>query len=406
MDAPLNGSVEPGNGEAPVRRIAHIDMDAFFAACELSRYPQLRGLPMVVAGHRRHAPRPLPDGSQVFSRLREYAGRGVLTTATYEARALGVHSGMPTMKAAKLAPDAVLLPVDFELYRRHSRLFKEAVRSICPEIQDIGIDEVYADVSGLSADAVSIAARIKSAIHAATGLTCSVGIAPNKLLAKLASDMNKPDGITIITPDDLETRIWPLPARRINGIGPKAVERLTAMGIGTIGELAARDADELVARFGRAYGRWLHAVSHGIDDRPLVTHREPVSISRETTFERDLHAVRDKAELGATFTRLCEQLAEDLRRKGYAGRTIGIKLRFEDFRTVTRDLTLHTPVTDPTEIRRTAGLCLKRVDLSRRVRLLGVRVSKLERTERDEVASGRQAELGFDDGPGRRQRHG
>lgn len=393
----------PGIGrdaaETAQRRIAHIDMDAFFASCELSRYPELRGVPMVVAGHRRHAPRELPDGTREFSRLREYAGRGVLTTATYEARALGVHSGMPTMKAARLAPDAVLLPVNFELYRRYSRLFKEAVRTVAPEIQDIGIDEVYADVSGLPEDSVSIATRIKQAIRTATGLTCSVGIAPNKLLAKLSSDMDKPDGITVIAPGDLERRIWPLPARRINGIGPKAAERLAAMGIETIGELAARDVRELVARFGVTYGRWLHAASHGIDDRPLVTHREPVSVSRETTFERDLHAVRDRAELGTAFTRLCEQLAADLQRKGYAGRTVGIKLRFDDFRTVTRDTTLPAPVSGPTEIRHAAGQCLKRVDLSRRMRLLGVRVSRLEPAPREGNEVAPQAALPFDAPP-------
>ncbi|MEN9315518.1 MAG: hypothetical protein RIS35_1911 [Pseudomonadota bacterium] len=379
------------------RRIAHIDMDAFFASCELSRYPELRGRPVVVAGRGEHGPTVGPDGKRRFSVLRDYVGRGVLTTATYEARAFGVHSGMGTMKAARLAPDAVLLPVDFELYRRHSRLFKEAVRTVSAEIQDIGIDEVYADVSGLPDDSVSIATRIKAAIRAATGLSCSVGIAPNKLLAKLSSDLDKPDGITIITDDDLETRIWPLPVRRINGIGPKAGERLASMGVVTIGDLAARDLRELVARFGRAYGHWLHAASHGIDDRPLVTHSEPVSISRETTFSRDLHAVRDRAELGATFTRLCEQVAADLRRKGYVGRTVGIKLRFDDFRTVTRDATLPAPVADPAGIRLAAGQCLKRVDLSRRLRLLGVRVSKLERAARapgDEIW---QAELAFGD---------
>jgi len=264
-------------------------------------------------------------------------------------------------------------------------------------IPDIGIDEVYADLSELPEDAQTLATRIRSAIHATTGLTCSVGIAPNKLLAKLASDMNKPDGFTIIRPEDLETRIWPLPARRINGIGPKAAERLEAMGVTTIGALAARDAAELVERFGRAYGQWLHAVSHGIDDRPLVTHREPVSISRETTFERDLHAVRDKAELGAIFTRLCEQLSDDLRRKGYVGRTVGIKLRFDDFRTVTRDLTLPAPVSAADAIRRGAGQCLKRIDLSRRMRLIGVRISRLERPPPDAEAAERQAELGFDE---------
>ncbi|MFO1199541.1 MAG: DNA polymerase IV [Burkholderiaceae bacterium] len=378
------------------RRIAHIDMDAFFASCELSQYPELRGVPMVVAGHRRHAPLLLADGSREFSRLRQYAGRGVLTTATYEARALGVHSGMPTMKAAKLAPDAVLLPVNFDLYRRYSRLFKDAVRSVSPVIQDIGIDEVYADVTDLPGDSTGIAMRIKDAVRAATGLTCSVGVAPNKLLAKLSSDMNKPDGVTVITPGDVEARIWPLPARRINGIGPKAAARLSSMGIETIGDLAARDVAELVEHFGRSYGRWLNQASHGIDDRPLTTHSEPVSISRETTFERDLHAVRDRADLGAAFTRLCEQLAADLQRKGYVARTVGIKLRFDDFRTVTRDTTLPVPVAGAAEIRRTAGLCLKRVDLSRRLRLLGVRLGKLERPAGEAAVDVPQAAFTFE----------
>jgi len=378
------------------RRIAHIDMDAFFASCELSQYPELRGVPMVVAGHRRHAPLLLADGSREFSRLRQYAGRGVLTTATYEARALGVHSGMPTMKAAKLAPDAVLLPVNFDLYRRYSRLFKDAVRSVSPVIQDIGIDEVYADVTDLPGDSAGIAMRIKDAVRAATGLTCSVGVAPNKLLAKLSSDMNKPDGVTVITPGDVEARIWPLPARRINGIGPKAAARLSSMGIETIGDLAARDVAELVEHFGRSYGRWLNQASHGIDDRPLTTHSEPVSISRETTFERDLHAVRDRADLGAAFTRLCEQLAADLQRKGYVARTVGIKLRFDDFRTVTRDTTLPVPVVGAAEIRRTAGLCLKRVDLSRRLRLLGVRLGKLERPAGEAAVDVPQAAFTFE----------
>jgi len=300
------------------------------------------------------------------------------------------------MKAAKLAPDAVLLPVNFDLYRRYSRLFKDAVRSVSPVIQDIGIDEVYADVTDLPGDSAGIAMRIKDAVRAATGLTCSVGVAPNKLLAKLSSDMNKPDGATVITPGDVEARIWPLPARRINGIGPKAAARLSSMGIETIGDLAARDVAELVEHFGRSYGRWLNQASHGIDDRPLTTHSEPVSISRETTFERDLHAVRDRADLGAAFTRLCEQLAADLQRKGYVARTVGIKLRFDDFRTVTRDTTLPVPVAGAAEIRRTAGLCLKRVDLSRRLRLLGVRLGKLERPAGEAAVDVPQAAFTFE----------
>jgi DNA polymerase IV len=378
------------------RRIAHIDMDAFFASCELSQYPELRGVPMVVAGQRAHTPRVKADGTREFSVLKDYVGRGVLTTATYEARALGVHSGMPSMKAARLAPDAVLLPVNFELYRRYSRMFKDAVRSISAVIQDVGIDEVYADVTELCDDSHTIADRLKSAVRAATGLTCSVGIAPNKLLAKLSSDMQKPDGITVLTMLDLPSRIWPMQARRINGIGPKAAAKLESLGILTIGEIAARDKLWLVEHFGHSYGLWLHDSSHGLDERPLITHSEPVSMSRETTFERNLHAKRDRAELGGTFTQLCEQVAADLQRKGYAGRTIGIKLRFEDFKTVTRDVTLPEPVADAAAIRRAAGSCLKRVDLTRTLRLLGVRASGLERSDTSRPVPRQQTILDFD----------
>jgi len=361
------------------RRIAHIDMDAFFASCELSRYPELRGVPMVVAGHRQHEPRLLADGTREFSRLSQYTGRGVLTTATYEARALGLNSGMPTMKAAKLAPQAVLLPVNFELYRHHSRLFKSAVKSISEFVEDVGIDEVYADVSELDEGSRAIAERIKLAVREASGLTCSVGIAPNKLLAKLCSDLDKPDGITLVTMADLPTRIWPLPARRINGIGPKATEKLASIGITTIGELAARDKVELVEHFGRSTGLWMHEAAHGHDERPVQPNSEPVSMSRETTFDRDMNVERDRVELRRIFTALCEQLAEDLQRKGYLSRTIGIKVRFDDFKTATRDITLQTPVSDVGSIRKAAAVCLKRVDLSRRLRLLGVRASGLER---------------------------
>mgnify|MGYP006170070823 CR=1 FL=1 len=363
------------------RRIAHIDMDAFFASCELSQYPELRGKPMVVAGHRTHAPRLKQDGTRAFFRLKEYVGRGVLTTATYEARALGVYSGMPAMKAARLAPDAILLPVNFELYRNFSRLFKDAVRSVSPIVEDIGIDEVYADVTALDQDSTEIACRLRAAVFDATGLTCSVGLAPNKLLAKLCSDIQKPNGVTSITMDDIPTKIWPLPARRINGIGPKANAKLASLGIATIGEIAEREEVWLAETFGRRYGLWLFRASHGLDELPVVTHSEPLSMSRETTFDRNLHARRDREELGQVLTRLCEQVAADLQRKGYVGRTIGVKLRFDDFMTVTRDLTLSIPISEATALRRAAGKCLLRVDLTRTIRLLGVRASALERAD-------------------------
>jgi DNA polymerase-4 len=182
-----------------------------------------------------------------------------------------------------------------------------------------------------------------------------------------------------LTHADLAARVWPLPVRKINGIGPKAAARLADLGLRRVGDIAARDRAFLVEHFGRAYGRWLHDAAHGIDDRALATHGEPVSMSRETTFDRDLHAVRDRAELTRILDVLVAELASDLQRKGYAGRTIGIKLRFEDFKTVTRDLTLSAAVADSAAIRQAAGQCLKRVDLARRLRLLGVRAGSLRR---------------------------
>ena len=379
--------------ESP-RRIAHVDMDAFFASVELLRYPELRGLPVVVGGGQDWHPEVQPDGTRRFARLREYVGRGVVTTSTYEARALGVFSAMGMMKAAKLAPDAVLLPATFDAYRDYSARFKAAVAQIAPRIEDRGIDEIYVDLSHHPEDALPLARRIKDAVRAATGLRCSIGITPNKLLSKIASELDKPDGITILTHEDIATRIWPLPAGKINGIGPKATAKLAGLGILTIAELAHADLNLLQKHFGASYAAWLHDVAHGIDARPVVTHADPKSISRETTFARDLHAKRDRDALSAVFTQLCERLAADLQRKGFASRTIGIKLRFEDFRTVTRDISLPAPTADATSIRRAAGECLKRVDLQRKLRLLGVRAGALApEGERDEAHEACQAQL-------------
>jgi DNA polymerase IV len=381
------------------RRIAHLDMDAFYASVELLRYPQLKGLPMVIGGGRRREAEMFarlreawPDREwgpetldripvDFFPRLKDYTGRGVATTATYAARQFGVGSAMGLMKAAKLCPDAILLPVDFEEVKRLSRLFKQTILEIAPVMQDRGVDEVYidfTDVPGGQREGGRVLARlIQKSILQATGLTCSIGVAPNKLLAKMASEFNKPNGISIVRPDDLQSMIWPLPCRKINGVGPKADAKLQGHGIRTIGDLAAREPRWLIETFGRSYGAWLHEAAWGRDDRPVETESEPVSMSRETTFERDLHAVRDKAEAGAVLTRLCEQVAADLQRKGYVGRTIGIKITFDNFEKVTRDTTLEEATADATVIRRHAGLCLKRVDLGRRFRLLGVRVGKL-----------------------------
>jgi len=367
-------------GEA--RRIAHLDMDAFFASVELLEHPELKGLPVVVGGRRAVA----PGAGQPYPRLKDYAGRGVATTATYEARAFGVHSGMGLMKAAALAPEAILLPAHFEAYARVSRAFKAAVAEVAPLIEDRGIDEIYLDLTEVPEDSRDLALRLKEAVRQATGLSCSIGITPNKLLSKLASELEKPDGITILGFDDIPTRIWPLPCRAINGIGPKAAAKLEGFHLRTIGELAQADPAWLVEQFGRSYGTWLHEAAHGRDDRPLTLSREPKSISRETTFERDLHVKSDRDALSKILLDLCERLAQDLARKGLLAGSLGIKLRFEDFQTVTRDQTLPAPIADAERLREAARACLKRVDLSRKLRLLGVRAGAL--VQSDQVGFG------------------
>jgi DNA polymerase-4 len=385
-----------------VRRIAHLDMDAFYASVELLRYPQLKGMPVVIGGGRRkedelleRLQRERPEQVwtaeslhqipvDFFPRLEGYVGRGVITTATYAARQFGIGSAMGLMKAAKLCPQAILLPVDFTQYRHYSQRFKAIITDVAPLMEDRGVDEVYIDFTdvpgGQRQGGRTLARLIQKAIFEDTGLTCSVGVAPNKLLAKMASEFNKPNGISIVDEEDLETLIWPLACRKINGIGPKADEKLKSHGIETIGQLAQRDPQWLMDTFGVKTGAWLHDASHGRDNRAVVTESEPVSMSRETTFDRDLHAVRDRPELGAIFTCLCEQVAADLQRKGYVGKTIGIKLRFDDFSIVTRDQTIDHVTADATEIRRVAGLCLKRAPLAKRLRLLGVRVGGLTAT--------------------------
>ena len=386
----LTVTSEPAPPALP-RRIAHLDMDAFFASVELLRYPQLKGLPVVIGGGRRTVDEALmaEHGERAlrfipvaeFPLLKDYVGRGVITTATYPARQFGVGSAMGMMKAARLCPQAIVLPVDFDEIRRFSRLFKSTVVEVAPLMQDRGIDEVYIDFTdvpgGQREGGRALARLIQRSIFEKTGLTCSIGVAPNKLLAKMASEFDKPNGISIVQQADVQSRIWPLNVRKINGIGPKSGEKLARLDIQTIGELAAQDRQFLMAHFGKASGAWMHEVAWGRDDSPVVTESEPVSMSRETTFDRDLHAVRDKAELGAIFTRLCEQVAADLQRKGYVAKTIGIKLRYDDFRIATRDQTAPAHTHDARTIRQIAGQCLKRVPLDQRLRLLGVRAGAL-----------------------------
>ena len=376
-----------------LRRIAHLDMDAFYASVELLRYPQLKDFPLVIGGaptaadralRQLYADTPLAEiPAEAFPRLQAYTGRGVITTANYLARVFGVGSAMGLMKAAKLCPQAILLPVDFAEYKRYSAAFKKVILEIAPVMESRGVDEVYIDFSavpgGQRQGGRALARLLQKCIFDATGLTCSIGVAPNKLLAKMASEFHKPNGIAIVYERDFEEKFFPLPVRKIHGIGPKTEAKLHALGILTIADLAALEKSMLQQQFGEKYGLWLHEAAAGRDERPVETHSEPVSMSRETTFERDLHAQSDKAELGQIFTQLCERVAADLQRSGYVGKTIGIKIRYADFKIATRDATITVATNDAQAIRLAAGLCLKRVDLSRRFRLLGVRVGGLQK---------------------------
>ncbi len=342
------------------RRIAHLDMDAFYASVELLRRPALAGLPVAIGGR--------GDPSL----------RGVVTTATYAARAFGIHSGMALKIAAALCPQCVFLPVDFDEYRKYSRWFKAAIAAVTPVIEDRGIDEVYIDLTDEAADSHTLALAIKAGVARATGLTCSIAVAPNKLLAKIGSELDKPDGLTILEMSDLESRIWPLPAKRINGVGPKADEKLACLNIRTIGDLARETPAFLVKHFGKNYGLWLHECAYGRDARPLVTHSEPKSRSRETTFQTD---TRDWNEIAGVLAALCKQLSEDLQRRGYQARTIGIKLRYNNFQIVTRDNTLDQTTDGALTIRKAAFEALARVApkrvLARPIRLIGVRAGSL-----------------------------
>lgn len=341
-----------------MRRIFHIDMDAFFAAVEQKRHPELIGRPVVIGGS--------GDPTQ----------RGVVSTASYEARKFGIHSAMPLRTAHKLCPDAVFLPVDYREYSRVSEKIKDIFREFTPVMEDVGIDEAFLEIAEDRGASEELAAEIKRRVKEETGLTCSIGISHNKLLAKIASDMQKPDGLTIITEGDIAGRIWPLSVRKLWGIGPKTEAYLNSVGIRTIGELAALSLDKLVDMFGNSYGEYLFSASRGIDESPLVTHWEPKSTSRETTFQHDT----DKWQVVArNLAELTREVVEDMRRTGVKGRTVTVKVRFSDFKTYTRAKTLPEPLDSLEEIRKAAFDCLSRIEVKGRVRLIGVRVGRLER---------------------------
>ena len=333
-------------------------MDAFFAAVEEQRHPELKGKPIVIGG----------SGDPTK--------RGVVSTASYEARKYGIHSALPLRTAYNLCPNAVFLPVDYDEYSRVSEIIKTTLKEISPIMEDVGIDEAFLDLSEIDEPSDEIAQKIKRRIKEKTGLTCSIGIASNKLLAKIASDMQKPDGLTIIEKKDIEGRIWPLPVRKLWGVGPKTEASLKSIGINTIGELASLPIDRLTEIYGQSYGRYLYEASRGIDESPLVTHWEPKSVSRETTFQTDTNNWQTIAK---TIAELAKEVAEDIKQKGYKGKTVTLKVRFSDFKTYTRAKTLDKLTDSIEDIRKAAFNCLKRIELKMKVRLIGVRITHLEK---------------------------
>lgn len=335
-------------------------MDAFFAAIEQKRYPELIGKPVVIGGN--------GDPTK----------RGVVSTASYEARKCEIRSAMPLRTAYKLCPHAVFLPVDYEAYLRVSKIIKDILREFTSIIEDVGIDEAFLDISQSEGLPEEIAKEIKRRIRDETGLTCSIGIAPNKLLAKIASDMQKPDGLIIITEDDIEDYIWPLPVRKLWGVGPKTEAYLKEMGIKTIGELASLPYDKLVEQFGKSFGNYLYEASRGIDESPLITHWEPKSISRETTFQKDIDNYQVIAK---TLSELTREVVNEMKQTGYKGRVVTVKVRFSDFKTRTRAKTLREPADSLAKIRKTVFDCLKRFEFKKKVRLIGIRVGQLKKPQ-------------------------
>jgi len=347
-------------------------MDAFYASVEIRDTPALAGRPVCVGG---------PS-----------AGRGVISAASYEARKFGVHSAMPTSQAARLCPELVLLPPDFKRYTQASREIMEIFRRYTPLVEPLSLDEAFLDVAGcerLHGDAVVIGREIKAAILKEVGLVASVGIAPSKFLAKLASDLDKPDGFRVIQPDEIREVLDPLPVSKIFGVGERTAKRLEAMGVTTIGDLASREREDVLAEFG-ASGAWIHDLAHGLDARRVNPTREEKSHGMERTFADDLS---DPEELRVFLLEFCEEVAFGLREKGLRGKTVTLKARYADFKTVTRSQTLAASTNLGPRIYSVARELFSRVPAGS-FRLIGVQLSNLE-----DVRQPVQADLfaGFDD---------
>lgn len=344
-------------GKVQSRYILHVDMDAFYASVEQLDHPELKGRSVIVGGR--------PEA------------RGVVSAASYEARKFGVHSAMPMRTAVRLCPEAVLLPVRMERYHELSEKLCTLFESYTPLVETISLDEAFLDVTGslrLFGSAEKIAREIKVRIRTELGLTASVGVAPNKFLAKLASDWEKPDGLVVIIEEEKEEKISDLPASRLWGVGEATLKELEKLGVRTIGEVRALGRELLEEKFGKA-GSWIYDRSRGIDESEVTPDREAKSVGAETTFPED---IADLEALERTLLELAERVGFRLRDAGVKARTITLKVRFANFQTVTRSLTREDPTSSTSEIYRKARwLLVNRVKLGRKaVRLLGITTSQ------------------------------
>ncbi len=353
-----------GEGDRP-RAIIHLDMDAFYAAVEVLDNPELAGRPLIVGGR---------------------GPRAVVSTASYEARRYGVSSGMPMAVARRLCPEAVILPVRSARYRQVSAVIMDIFHRYTPLVEPLSLDEAFCDVTAsrrLFGPAPDIARRIKEEVRQTTGLTVSAGVATSKLVAKIASDADKPDGLTIVSPGREREFLAPLPIGRLWGVGPKTVARLSELGIKTIADLAQLPESYLTTRFGKA-GRYLYQACRGIDPRPVVPRTPPKSVGHEETFDED---IRDEERLTAILLELCGRVGRRLRQAEKKARTVTIKVRYADFSTVTRSKRLATPTSDQRTLYRQARRLLAHTEAGRRpVRLLGVTAGDLVAADRGQLA--------------------
>jgi DNA polymerase IV len=358
--AALNRPVPPPSYHRQVafeRTVAHLDMDAFYASVELQRQPELKGKPVVVCGS---------------------GPRAVVTTASYEARKLaGIHSAMPAAVARRRLPDAVYISPDFTAYREASEQVMAILRRNAETVEVVGLDEAYLDLTGLFSPKTTMR-RIATEIRDETGLTCSVGISESRMLAKITSELGKPAGLVVLSQEEALERFSGESPGLIPGIGPKTVRRLESMGIQTLADLRAREPTTLEQSFGPRQGRWLRRRACLEDETPVTVERETKSQSAETTFDVD---VTDKAEIEAHLVELAEELCRRLRKRHLQGRTIGIKVRLDDWTNVTRSHTVDAATNDPAVVRPLALDLLRAYDPPRPVRLLGVRVAAFERAE-------------------------